>query len=126
MIPSERSFGLMSRKNEWKPGAYAYALLASELRGMTYTPDRITLKGIQKSLVRAFTYSGTDGKTVILLLSRNPEKYLSFMVDGLEDVEIITKGDVLGTPADRGLGPILIKGYGSGNFNIHVALRPNP
>jgi Cellulase (glycosyl hydrolase family 5) len=113
IVHSERSFGLMSRKSDWKPGAHAYALLANELSGMTYNPEKLIIRGLQKSAVRAFLYE-KDERVAIVLWSRNPDIQYEINLSGIEDIKIISFDPVLEqtVPVNGILGeyPLLITG----------------
>ena len=129
IVNSERSFGLMSRKREWKPGAYAYALLAKELQGMTYKPENLMLKGIQKPMVRAFLYENSKGKTALILWSRNTDIQYEINLRGIRDMKITSYDPELGqtTESNNILGeyPLLITGFKSQEISLETRKEPN-
>lgn len=113
IVHSERSFGLMSRNREWKPGAHAYALLAKELSGMTFNPEKLIIRGLPKSAVRAFLYEN-DERVAIVLWSRNPDIQYEVNISGIEDMVITGFNPILEKtlPVNGILGeyPLLITG----------------
>jgi len=120
IVNSERSFGLMSRKEEWKPGAYAFRLLAGELKDMIYTPEKLRLTGSQKSAVRAYCYTGGNGRQVITLWPRDSEKGLKFETEGLENAEYLYNPLELNRR-----GPVLIRGTGGGIVTLRISPEEN-
>ncbi|QEN08742.1 glycosyl hydrolase family protein [Oceanispirochaeta crateris] len=126
IVPSERSFGLMSRKKEWKPGAYAFAMMTSVLNNKEYNPSRLVLEGLQKSLLQAFLYDDKNGETIIVVWSRNPGKNIDISVEGMNEFQIITedssyKGSPESVLVSSG-APLVIKGESNDKILITVRL----
>ncbi|MDC7235389.1 MAG: cellulase family glycosylhydrolase [Spirochaetales bacterium] len=121
IVHSERSFGLMSRKKEWKPGAHAYALLARELQGKTYTPDDLIIEGDWKNSVKAFLFKEGD-ETAIVLWSRNPDRDFHLRVEGLNEMTITGYDPLLQQTAAveqiPGDYPVVITGTGGGIITL--------
>ncbi|MDC7239590.1 MAG: cellulase family glycosylhydrolase [Spirochaetales bacterium] len=117
IVPSERSFGLMSRKREYKPGARAFGLLAGELGGKRYNPNRLTVDESAPAGLEAYLYE--KGKEICLVIWGGRG---AFSLKGMDDVEITTfdPGTEALIPGDYVIGdyPLVITGRADGKVTV--------
>ena len=119
IIPSERSFGMITPYREWKPGAYAFNLLGPALEGKTYSPLDLEMEDSLPSKSEAYLYRNKEDITLVLWTDGRGGP---FDLEGVNDPVIRTfdpeKEEIIESDAELGQYPLVITGTAPGRVLI--------